>query len=74
MHSLQRSRNWANASHRFRTISFRESIAPGYLLFEEHLAATLPAGATTQVQIRDESALAYRTLQRILPEPRLQEK
>ena len=48
---------------------FRESIAPGYLLYEEYLAATLPAGATAQVEIRDESALAHRTLQKILPEP-----
>ena len=31
---------------------FRESIAPGYLLYEEYLAATLPAGATAQVEIR----------------------
>jgi len=53
---------------------FREPIAPGYLLYEEYLAATLPAAATTQVEIRDESALAHRTLQKILPEPRLQEK
>ena len=53
---------------------FREPIAPGYLLYEEYLAATLPAGATTQVEIRDESALAHRTLQKILPERRLQEK
>jgi hypothetical protein len=35
---------------------FREPIAPGYLLYEEYLAATLPAGATTRVEIRDESA------------------
>jgi hypothetical protein len=53
---------------------FREPIAPGYLLYEEYLAATLPAGATTQLEIRDESALAHRTLQKILPEPKLQER
>jgi hypothetical protein len=49
-------------------------IAPGYLLYEEYLAATLPAGATTQVEIRHETALAHRTLQKLLPEPRLQKK
>ena len=53
---------------------FHEPIAPGYLLYEEYLAATLPAGATTQVEIRDESALAHRALQKILPEPKLQRK
>jgi hypothetical protein len=53
---------------------FREPIAPGYLLYEEYLAATLPAGATTQVEIRDESTLAHRTLQKILPERPLREK
>jgi hypothetical protein len=53
---------------------FREPNAPGYLLYEEYLAATLLAGATTRVEIRDESALAHRTLQKILPEPSLQEK
>jgi hypothetical protein len=53
---------------------FREPIAPGYLLYEEYLAATLPAGATTQVEIRDESTLAHRTLQNILPERPLREK
>lgn len=53
---------------------FRQPIAPGYLLYEEYLAATLPAGGDTRTDIRDESALAHRILQRILPVPRLQEK
>jgi len=48
---------------------FRDSTAPGYLLYEEYLAATLPAGRATQREIREESARAYRILQRILPEP-----
>jgi hypothetical protein len=51
---------------------FREPIAPGYLLYEEYRAATLPAAATTQVEIRNESALANRTLQKIVLQPRSQ--
>jgi len=47
---------------------FREASAPGYLLYEEYLAAALPTGRVTQAEIREESALAYRILQRILPE------
>jgi Nucleotidyl transferase AbiEii toxin, Type IV TA system len=47
---------------------FRAPTAPGYLLYEEYLAAQLPAGRGTQAKIRDESALAHRILQRILPE------
>ena len=47
---------------------FREVTAPGYLLYEEYLAATLPTGRETQREIREESALAHRSLQRILPE------
>jgi hypothetical protein len=54
-----------------RKVFFRDVNAPGYLLNEEHLAATLPAGRTTQAEIREESARAHRILQRILPEPRL---
>jgi len=50
---------------------FRDVNAPGYLLYEEHLAATLPAGRATQAEIREESARAHRILQRVLPEPRL---
>lgn len=42
--------------------------APGYLLYEEYLAAKLPAGRATQAEIRVESALAHRIVQRILPE------
>jgi hypothetical protein len=53
---------------------FREPIAPGYLLYEEYLAATLPAGGATQAKIRDESGLAHRIVLRVLPEPRFQEK
>lgn len=53
---------------------FREPIAPGYLLYEEYLAATLPAGGATQAKIRDESGLAHRIVLRVLPEPRSQEK
>lgn len=47
---------------------FRAPTAPGYLLYEEYLAAKLPAGRETQAQIREESALAHRILQRVLPE------
>jgi len=47
---------------------FREVSAPGYLLYEEYLAATLPTGRATRAEIREESARAYRILQRILPE------
>jgi len=50
---------------------FRDVNAPGYLLYEEHLAATLPAGRATQAEIREESARAHRILQRVLPEPNL---
>ena len=53
---------------------FRDRTAPGYLLYEEYLAATLPAGRATQLEIREESARAHRTLQRILPEPSRQAK
>jgi hypothetical protein len=53
---------------------FRDAIAPGYLLYEEHLVATLPAGRATQAGIREESAGAHRILQRILPEPNPQAK
>lgn len=48
---------------------FRNVTAPGYLLYEEYLAATLPAGRATQAEIRDESARAHRVLQRVLPYP-----
>jgi hypothetical protein len=37
---------------------FRDVNAPGYLLYEEYLAATLPAGRATQAEIREESARA----------------
>ena len=47
---------------------FRGMTAPGYLLYEEYLAATVPTGRETQREIREESALAHRILQRILPE------
>ena len=47
---------------------FREATAPGYLLYEEHLAATLPTGRARQAEVREESARAYGILQRILPE------
>lgn len=47
---------------------FRALAAPGYLLYEEYLAAKLPAGRATQAEIREESARAHRILQRILPE------
>jgi hypothetical protein len=47
---------------------FREATAPGYLLYEEHLAATLPTGRARQAEVRQESARAHRILQRILPE------
>jgi hypothetical protein len=47
---------------------FRDVTAPGYLLYEEYLAATLPTGRETQREIRQESALAHRILQKILPE------
>jgi Nucleotidyl transferase AbiEii toxin, Type IV TA system len=53
---------------------FRDATAPGYLLYEEYLAATLPAGRAQQVGIRQESARAHHTLQRILPEPNPQAK
>ena len=53
---------------------FRERTAPGYLLYEEYLAATLPAGRATQLEIREESARAHRILQKILPEPGPQAK
>jgi hypothetical protein len=49
---------------------FRDVNAPGYLLYEEYLAATLPAGRATQSEIREESARAHRILQRILPQAR----
>jgi hypothetical protein len=47
---------------------FRAPTASGYLLYEEYLAAKLPAGRATQVEIREESARAHRILQRILPD------
>jgi hypothetical protein len=47
---------------------FLDVTAPGYLLYEEYLAATLPTGRETQREIREESALAHRILQRILRE------
>jgi hypothetical protein len=47
---------------------FRDVTAPGYLLYEEYLASTLPAGRATRAEIREESARAHRKLQRILPE------
>jgi hypothetical protein len=47
---------------------FREPAAPGYLLYEEYLAANLPAGRTTREEIREESARAHRILERILPQ------
>ncbi len=53
---------------------FRDVAAPGYLLYEEYLAAALPAGRAPQVEIREESARAHRILQRILPEPGPQAK
>jgi hypothetical protein len=45
---------------------FRDVTAPGYLLYEEYLASTLPTGRETQRAIREESGLAHRTLQRIV--------
>ena len=47
---------------------FRDVNAPGYLLYEEYLAATLPAGRATQAEIREESARAHRIFQKIVPE------
>jgi hypothetical protein len=47
---------------------FQDVTAPGYLLYEEYLAATLPAGRATQAEIREESARAHGILQKILPE------
>jgi hypothetical protein len=48
---------------------FRDVNAPGYLLYEEYLAATLPAGRATQAEIREESGRAHRIFQKIVPEP-----
>jgi len=45
---------------------FREETAPGYLLYEESLAAALPAGGAAQAFLQEESARAHRILQRIL--------
>ncbi len=45
---------------------FRAPTEPGYLLYEEYLAAKLPAGRATQVEIQEESARAHRVMQRIL--------
>jgi hypothetical protein len=53
---------------------FRDVAAPGYLLYEEYLAAALPAGRAPQVGIREESARAHHILQRILREPSPQAK
>jgi hypothetical protein len=53
---------------------FRDVNAPGYLLYEEYLAATLPTGRATQAEIREESARAHRILQRILPDPSSQDE
>jgi hypothetical protein len=76
VHSL--SGNRLDRPHQQQRLSSRKfpviTVPPQGLLYEEYLAATLPAGATTQVEIQDESALAHRTLQKILPEPSLQEK
>ena len=47
---------------------FRDVTAPGYLLYEEYLAPTLRTGRETQREIRQESALAHRTVQRIVSE------
>jgi len=47
---------------------FLDVTAPGYLLYEEYLAATLPTGRATQAEVREESARTHRVLQRILPE------
>ena len=49
---------------------FGDVNAPGYLVYEEYLAATLPAGRATQAEIREESEGAHRVLQEILPGPR----
>jgi len=53
---------------------FRDRTAPGYLLYEEYLAATLPAGRATQLEIREESERAHRILHRVLPEASPQAK
>ena len=46
---------------------FREVNAPGYLVYEEYLAATLPAGRATRAEIREESARAHRIFEKIVP-------
>jgi len=52
---------------------FRDPTAPGYLLYEEYLAAKLPAGREAQAEIRAESARAHGFLQGILPNANRQE-
>lgn len=46
---------------------FRELNAPGYLVYEEYLAATLPAGRATRAEIREDSACAHRIFEKIVP-------
>lgn len=46
---------------------FREVNAPGYLVYEEYLAATLPTRRATRAEIREESARAHRIFERIVP-------
>jgi hypothetical protein len=64
---FQRDADLASRVNRILLDFFRGAVAPGYLLYEEYLASTLPAGRATRIEIREESARTHRILQNILP-------
>jgi hypothetical protein len=66
---FQRDTDLVSCVNRILLIFFRNAVAPGYLLYEEYLASTLPANRATRTEIREESPRTHRILQNILPKP-----
>jgi hypothetical protein len=66
---FQRDTDLASRVNRILLDFFRDAVAPGYLLYEEYLASTLPANRATRIEIREESARTHRIMQNILPKP-----
>jgi hypothetical protein len=50
---------------------FRNTTAPGLLLYSEHVAANLPVDRATAAVLRTETELAHRTVLQIFPPPEL---
>ena len=48
---------------------FREPTSPGFLVYEEHLAANIPAGRNVQEELQREVQRSHRAVSRIFPIP-----